>query len=166
MSNETNTGHAKSGETGALIKQIAELQERVKTQTAPPVDENEEMRRTINELKAQLQGFKKNETDNMQKTYENTIVPWFEGCIRDNTEVAEQLVASLQDAIKDARSKDGVWQIAMAASVKHKELIEKVNSLSNASHAKHDDAFDDVNNRKRDSSEQEDVFSSFKRRCL
>jgi len=171
--------------TGSLIKQIATLQARIQEQESTKQntttenkdeDENEKLRNTVKYLNEQLKKYdstiseyKKNDTEKMQTTYDTTIAPWFEGCIRDNTDIAEQFVSSIQDAIKDARTKDGVWQIAMAASVKHKELIEKVNSLN--SKIKSDDGkFDDINNRKRTDAEDDDnsndVFSSFKRRCM
>jgi hypothetical protein len=171
--------------TQALIKQIADLQERIKnnekTNTVnnnqvdnKTVDENEKLRQIIKELNGKLhkyedtvQMYKKTEKEQMQKTYDNSIAPWFEGCIKNNTEVAEQFVSSLQDAIKDARTKDGVWQIALAASTKHKELIDKVNALTQKAASENDD-FNDINNRKRAENEDQenDVFSNFKRRCM
>lgn len=151
--------------TASLIQQIAALQAEVDKQKK----ENES---TIAQLKAENGVLKKSESEKMKTMWDDVVKPWFMDSINGKGEIAEHFQKSIDEAIGDARSRDGVWQIALCASARHKELIDKVNELSQRV-ANTTATFDDERKRTAsvaatdgDDADSNDVFSAFKRRCL
>jgi hypothetical protein len=171
----------------SLIQRIADLQAQLdaKHRAAPAEDAApaggeerlREMQATIDRLKAENQRaaervtqLKKSEATKMQDAYDTVIKTWVKDCVHEKGDVSAHLKKCLEEAIKDAESSNGVWQLAMCASEKHREHLDKINRLSAelASRAAPQGSYDDEASRKRGAGEEEaesdDVWTQFAKR--